>query len=100
MTLPTGANLVLRDVFKIYNQGEVQTVALRGASLEVRAAEFIAVVGRSGAGKSTLFGLIAGLIEPTAGRIEFDEKDLGSLPEAERSRLRRERIGEIGRAHV
>ena len=93
MTLPTGANLVLRDVFKIYNQGEVQTVALRGASLEVRAAEFIAVVGRSGAGKSTLFGLIAGLIEPTAGRIEFDEKDLGSLPEAERSRLRRERIG-------
>jgi putative ABC transport system ATP-binding protein len=89
----TGANLVLHDVFKIYNQGEVQTVALRGANLEVQGGEFVAVVGRSGAGKSTLFGLIAGLIEPTAGRIEFDTKDLGNLSEAERSKLRRNRIG-------
>jgi putative ABC transport system ATP-binding protein len=93
MLTTTGANLVLHDVFKIYNQGEVQTVALRGANLEVQAGEFVAVVGRSGAGKSTLFGLIAGLIEPTAGRIEFDTKDLGTLSEAERSKLRRNRIG-------
>jgi putative ABC transport system ATP-binding protein len=93
MTAATGTKLLLHDVFKIYNQGEVQTVALRGAHLEVRAGEFVAVVGRSGAGKSTLFGLIAGLIEPTAGRIELDGRDLGVLPEVERSRLRRERIG-------
>ncbi len=88
-----GAALRVRDVFKIYKEGEIETVALRGANLEVSAGEFVAVVGRSGSGKSTLFSLLAGLSEPTAGRIEIDGRDLSVLPELERSRLRRERVG-------
>ncbi len=89
----SGASLAVRDVFKIFKENEIQTVALRGANLEVKPGEFVAVVGRSGSGKSTLFSLLAGLSEPNAGRIEIDGRDITNLPEFERSKLRRERIG-------
>jgi putative ABC transport system ATP-binding protein len=88
-----GASLMVRDVFKIFKENEIETVALRGANLQVQSGEFVAVVGRSGSGKSTLFSLLAGLTEPSAGRIEIDGRDLTNLPELERSRLRRDRIG-------
>ncbi len=88
-----GASLAVRDVFKIFKENEIETVALRGANLEVRSGEFVAVVGRSGSGKSTLFSLLAGLTEPSAGRIEIDGRDITNLPELERSKLRRDRIG-------
>lgn len=88
-----GATLAVRDVFKIFKENEIETVALRGANLEVQSGEFVAVVGRSGSGKSTLFSLLAGLTEPSAGRIEIDGRDITNLPELERSRLRRDRIG-------
>ena len=91
--ITAGASVSVRDAFKIYKENEVQTVALRGANLSIKAGEFVAVVGRSGSGKSTLFSLLAGLSEPTAGRIEIDGRDLSSLPEIERSQLRRDRIG-------
>jgi ABC-type lipoprotein export system ATPase subunit len=45
--------LKLQDLYKIYKEGNVETVALRGASLNVQPGEFIAITGRSGAGKST-----------------------------------------------
>ena len=88
-----GASLEVRDVFKIFKENEIQTVALRGANLSVQPGEFVAVVGRSGSGKSTLFSLLAGLSEPTAGRIEIDGREITNLPELERSKLRRDRIG-------
>ncbi len=90
--LSVGASVSVRDAFKIYKENEVQTVALRGANLEIKSGEFVAVVGRSGSGKSTLFSLLAGLSEPTAGTISIDGRDLTVLPELERSKLRRERI--------
>jgi putative ABC transport system ATP-binding protein len=88
-----GASFAVRDVFKIFKENQIETVALRGANLEVGSGEFVAVVGRSGSGKSTLFSLLAGLTEPTAGRIEIDGRDISNLPELERSKLRRNRIG-------
>lgn len=88
-----GAAVEVRDLFKIFKVGEVQTVALRGISLGIQPGEFVAIVGRSGSGKSTLFSLLAGLAEPSAGEIWIDGQRLSALPERERARLRRERIG-------
>lgn len=55
-------------------------VALRDVSVEVRAAEIVAVLGANGAGKSTLAGTISGLLRPTSGRVHFDGRDVTRAP--------------------
>jgi putative ABC transport system ATP-binding protein len=81
------------DVFKIYASRGSETVALRGASLQVGQGEFVALVGRSGSGKSTLLQLIAGLDTPSAGRVHLEEQNIGILSEEERAELRRRIVG-------
>jgi len=88
-----GAALALDDLFKIYREREIETVALRGASLTVAPGEFVAIVGPSGSGKSTLLGIIAGLTTPSAGRVFIEGRNIASLSEDERADLRRRRIG-------
>ncbi len=66
---------------------------LDGATLEIRAGELVVLLGRSGSGKSTLLHLLAGLERPDDGRVWFGDRDLALLGEAERTRIRRERIG-------
>src|SRR5207248_7081465 len=56
------------------------TIALAGINLEIAAGELFFLLGPSGCGKSTLLRLIAGLYEPTAGRIYFDGRDVTDLP--------------------
>jgi putative ABC transport system ATP-binding protein len=62
-------------------------------SLDIAAAETVAIVGTSGAGKSTLLALLAGLDTPTSGRISLAGADLTTLDEDGRARLRAERVG-------
>jgi len=62
-------------------------------SLDIVAGESVAIVGASGAGKSTLLALLAGLDEPTSGRITLAGADLTALDEDGRARLRAERVG-------
>jgi putative ABC transport system ATP-binding protein len=62
-------------------------------SLDIAAGESVAIVGASGAGKSTLLALLAGLDEPTSGRISLAGTDLTALDEDGRARLRAERVG-------
>jgi putative ABC transport system ATP-binding protein len=88
-----GALISVRDVFKVYREATTETVALRGASLELRPGEFVSLMGRSGSGKSTLVSVMAGLALPTAGQVIFDGRDITRLNEAERSQLRAKRIG-------
>jgi putative ABC transport system ATP-binding protein len=83
----------VRDVFKIYREGEIETVALRGADLELQRGTVTSLTGPSGSGKSTLLALIAGLSRPSAGQILLDGRDIGRANEVERSRMRGERIG-------
>jgi putative ABC transport system ATP-binding protein len=64
-----------------------------GVSLDIAAGESVAIVGASGAGKSTLLALLAGLDEPSSGRITLAGADLTALDEDGRARLRAERVG-------
>ena len=90
--------LVLHDLYKIYKDGGIETVALRGARLVVQAGEFVAITGRSGAGKSTLLNLIGGLAVPSAGRVVISGTDIARLNERERAGFRRNKIGIVFQA--
>ncbi len=85
----------LRAVTKVYTQGTRTVQAVRGVSMLVEAGEFVSIMGPSGSGKSTLMHLLAALDTPTSGQALFDGKDLASMSDGERSRLRRTRIGFI-----
>jgi putative ABC transport system ATP-binding protein len=81
------------NLSKIYRIGKVDVPALRGISLEVQAGEFLSIVGPSGSGKSTLFYILGGLTAPTSGRVLIDGVDFSHLSDAERTRLRKRKIG-------
>lgn len=85
--------LQITDLYKIYKDGDVETVALRGVDLSVRQGEFIAITGRSGAGKSTLLSLMGALMLPSAGRILINDEDVTKMDETERANFRRASIG-------
>ncbi len=93
-----GDAVVLHELFKIYREGEIETVALRGADLCVKRGDFVAITGRSGAGKSTLLSLIGGLAVPSAGRVVVGGTDIARLNERERALYRRSRIGIVYQA--
>ena len=66
---------------------------LKGIDLEIKRGESLAIVGASGSGKSTLLGLLAGLDEPSAGRVIINGIDLGSMNEDQRAQFRGEHVG-------
>ena len=69
--------------------------AVQGASLALESGSLTEITGRSGSGKSTLLNLLAGLLEPTEGKVFLDDIDLYALEDGPRSRLRSARIGVI-----
>ena len=81
------------NLTKVYAAGRLQVAAVRGVSLAVERGEFVAIVGPSGSGKSTLFYLLGGLTRATQGRVVIDGIDFATLNDAQRTRLRRHRIG-------
>ena len=76
-----------------YAAGKLQVTAVRGVSMSVEPGEFVAIVGPSGSGKSTLFYMLGGLTRATEGRVVIDGVDFASLSDAQRTRLRKHRIG-------
>ncbi len=85
--------LEARSLYRFFHAGDDETLALQGVSLEVDAGEVIAVTGPSGSGKSTLLSCLAGLDEPDGGQVRVDGERINRRPEADRARLRAERIG-------
>ena len=68
-------------------------MALDRASFQIMPGDFISITGPSGSGKSTLLHLLSGLDQPTSGRLTYDDQDIYSLSDRERSALRRRSIG-------
>ncbi len=85
--------IVVRDLKKTYRMGDVEVAALRGVDLTIERGEFVAIVGPSGSGKSTLFYILGGLASATAGKVLIDGKDLATMSDGERTRVRRDLVG-------
>ena len=83
------------SVWKVYGSGEAQVTALRGVTVELRRAEYTAIMGPSGSGKSTLMHCLAGLDTVTRGDVFVGDTRLTGLSDAALTRLRREQVGFI-----
>jgi putative ABC transport system ATP-binding protein len=84
---------------KVYGRGSTEVRALDGVDLDVLPRELTSVMGPSGSGKSTLMHCLAGLDTLTSGSAFIGNTDLGTLPEAELTRLRRDHIGFVFQAY-
>ncbi len=86
--------LEIKNLTKIYGQGQENLCVLENADLQVSAGCFVVLLGPSGSGKSTLLNLIGMLDKPTSGQILFEGKDLTKIKsESKRSALRRKKMG-------
>ena len=93
MTSQNEAVFAARGLTKVYRLGEVAVHALRGIELEIRAGEFVVLLGPSGSGKSTLLNILGGLDTATSGNAMWRDHDLVRADEAELTRYRREHVG-------
>jgi len=88
------ANVVtIRHLSKVYRQGEINVTALNDISLDIRAGEFLALMGPSGSGKSTLLHIVAGIDRPTSGECRVQGVDVTRLNESELADWRNQNIG-------
>lgn len=81
------------DLKKSYKVGKQEVPVLKGVNIDVAPGEFVAIMGPSGCGKSTLLHLLGGLLSPTSGHIIIDGEDLAKVSDAERTDIRRRKIG-------
>ena len=88
----------LNNVIKVFHTEEVETHALSGIQLEVRAGEFLAISGPSGCGKSTLLAILGLLDSPTEGEYALSGTAVGKLGAEQRARIRNREIGFIFQA--
>ena len=87
--------VTIRNLSKIYRQGEIDVTALDNLSLDIAAAEFLALMGPSGSGKSTLLHIIAGVDRPTSGECRVQDVDVTRLNESQLADWRNQNVGFI-----
>jgi putative ABC transport system ATP-binding protein len=85
----------IRDLSKSYERGGQEIPVLLDIQLDVEAGDFVALMGPSGSGKSTLLNLIAGIDQPSSGRIEIGGIDIATLSEAQLANWRAAHVGFI-----
>ena len=102
-TLPSAPNpdpatpsiILAQNLGKTYRSGKLEVPALRNVNFAITPGEFVAIVGPSGSGKSTLFYILGGLTNATTGSVLIDGTDFAKLSDAERTKMRRAKIGFI-----
>ncbi|EEF59193.1 ABC transporter ATP-binding protein [Pedosphaera parvula] len=85
--------VTIRNLSKIYRQGEINVTALDNISLDIKAGEFLTLMGPSGSGKSTLLHIIAGIDRPTSGECLVQGIDVAKLNESELADWRNQNVG-------
>ena len=90
-----GPIVQIRELTKIYAQGEIEVTALDRITLDIAAAEFLALMGPSGSGKSTLLHIIAGVDRPTSGECLVQGVNVTRLNESELADWRNHNVGFI-----
>jgi putative ABC transport system ATP-binding protein len=90
-----GVTVRTENVCRYYSGASEEIHAVDGVSLEVKAGEFLALLGSSGSGKSTLLNLIAGLDRPTSGAIFVHDRNLAQMTSAELADYRRHTVGMV-----
>lgn len=87
------ALIEVRNLSKVYGEGEAKVDALKNINLNIEQGEFVVIIGESGSGKSTLLHLLGGVDKPTDGEVILKGQSIYSLNEKEISILRRRKIG-------
>ena len=85
--------IAVRDVTKVYAQGEAATRALDGIDLDIRRGELVLLMGPSGSGKTTLLSIMGCILRPSSGTLEVVGRDVTRLDERALPRVRLEHIG-------
>ena len=93
------AAIEIKNVKKVYGQGDAATVALKGVDFSADTGNVVLLMGPSGAGKSTLLTIMGALQTATSGKVEIDGQDISRLKEKDRSRLRLNKLGFILQAY-
>jgi lipoprotein-releasing system ATP-binding protein len=88
-----------RGVRKVFREGPQEVPVLLGVNLDVQQGESVAIVGASGSGKSTLLHLLGGLDAPSSGEVLIQGKDIASVGEAEKGRIRNQALGFVYQFH-
>jgi putative ABC transport system ATP-binding protein len=88
-------DIQIRDLVKVYKTGKIEVQALRGANLDIKNGELIAIIGPSGSGKTTLLNVVGALDEATAGSVMVGDVDVTSLSVTQLVDYRRKTVGHV-----
>jgi putative ABC transport system ATP-binding protein len=91
--MPTPPIVRIRELTRVFRQGEINVTALDRISLDIAAGEFLTLMGPSGSGKSTLLHIIAGIDRPTSGDCIVQDHNIAELDESELADWRNQNVG-------
>ena len=87
------------NITKVYGMGDISVAALNGVSVQIKAGEFVAIMGPSGSGKSTLLHILGCLSRPSTGQYILDGEDVSNLDKVQLAALRNEKLGFVFQAY-